>query len=73
MGSMHEITARRPGNTHTESCVLEDLLQYDVPSEQKGFMKFHCMEDHLRSVRSIWRGNKKRAWVGIDFAFISKA
>ena len=35
---------------------LEDLVQFIVPSEQKGFIKRRCMGDHLHAVHSIWRG-----------------
>ena len=47
---------------------LEDLVQFIVPSEQKGFMKRRCMEDHLHAVHSLWRGLEEGAWLGIDFS-----
>ena len=47
---------------------LEDLVQFIVPSEQKGFMKRRCMDDHLHAVHSIWRGQEEGAWLSIDFS-----
>ena len=47
---------------------LEDLVQFIIPSEQKGFMKRQCMDDHLHAVHSIWRGQEEGAWLSIDFS-----
>ena len=47
---------------------LDNLLNFVVPSDQKGFVKERCMEEHLRSVHRVWREGEEGSWLNIDFS-----